>query len=208
MATAGTSSGMRTGSEYLRSLRDGRAIFVDGERVKDVTAASGVPRGGAQRRPPVRHRRGAREPRADDLSLAQDRRAGVAGLADSEEPRRSASEAPRRRGLGGNHLRPDGPHARPRRGIHRGVRGKARLVRGRRRSISPTTCRRSTSICATTISTSLTRSFPRRSTAASRHISRRTRRFMPASSRSATTASSSPAPSSSRPPACSPTACT
>jgi 4-hydroxyphenylacetate 3-monooxygenase len=33
----GTSSGMRTGSEYLRSLRDGRSIFVDGERVKDVT---------------------------------------------------------------------------------------------------------------------------------------------------------------------------
>jgi 4-hydroxyphenylacetate 3-monooxygenase len=38
MATAGTSSAMRTGPEYLRSLRDGRAIFVDGERVKDVTA--------------------------------------------------------------------------------------------------------------------------------------------------------------------------
>jgi 4-hydroxyphenylacetate 3-monooxygenase len=36
-ATGGISSGMRTGSEYLRSLRDGRAIFVDGERVKDVT---------------------------------------------------------------------------------------------------------------------------------------------------------------------------
>jgi len=28
---------MRTGSEYLRSLDDGRTIFVDGERVKDVT---------------------------------------------------------------------------------------------------------------------------------------------------------------------------
>jgi 4-hydroxyphenylacetate 3-monooxygenase len=28
---------MRTGSEYLRSLDDGRAVFVDGERVKDVT---------------------------------------------------------------------------------------------------------------------------------------------------------------------------
>src|SRR5947209_19949519 len=27
---------MRTGSEYLRSLSDGRAVFVDGERVKDV----------------------------------------------------------------------------------------------------------------------------------------------------------------------------
>ena len=37
MAAGGTSSGMRSGAEYLRSLRDGRAIFVDGERVKDVT---------------------------------------------------------------------------------------------------------------------------------------------------------------------------
>jgi 4-hydroxyphenylacetate 3-monooxygenase len=29
---------MRTGSEYLRSLKDGRRVFVDGERVADVTA--------------------------------------------------------------------------------------------------------------------------------------------------------------------------
>ncbi len=29
---------MRTGSEYLRSLNDGRQLFLDGERVKDVTA--------------------------------------------------------------------------------------------------------------------------------------------------------------------------
>ena len=29
---------MRTGSDYLRSLKDGRQVFVDGERVKDVTA--------------------------------------------------------------------------------------------------------------------------------------------------------------------------
>src|SRR5690349_2954371 len=28
---------MRTGSDYLRSLNDGRQVFVDGERVKDVT---------------------------------------------------------------------------------------------------------------------------------------------------------------------------
>jgi 4-hydroxyphenylacetate 3-monooxygenase len=28
---------MRTGADYLQSLRDGRAVFVDGERVKDVT---------------------------------------------------------------------------------------------------------------------------------------------------------------------------
>lgn len=30
--------GIRTGSEYVASLRDGRTIFVNGERVKDVTA--------------------------------------------------------------------------------------------------------------------------------------------------------------------------
>jgi 4-hydroxyphenylacetate 3-monooxygenase len=29
---------MRTGSEYLRSLNDGRQVFLDGERVKDVSA--------------------------------------------------------------------------------------------------------------------------------------------------------------------------
>src|SRR6266700_775747 len=29
---------MRTGSDYLRSLNDGRQVFVEGERVKDVTA--------------------------------------------------------------------------------------------------------------------------------------------------------------------------
>src|SRR5260370_26822910 len=29
---------MRTGSDYLRSLNDGRQVFLDGERVKDVSA--------------------------------------------------------------------------------------------------------------------------------------------------------------------------
>src|SRR5580693_5780287 len=29
---------MRTGAEYLRSLKDGRRVFLDGERAKDVTA--------------------------------------------------------------------------------------------------------------------------------------------------------------------------
>ena len=37
---------MRTGSEYLRSLNDGRQVFVDGERVKDVTTPSRLSRGG------------------------------------------------------------------------------------------------------------------------------------------------------------------
>src|SRR5580693_10416832 len=29
---------MRTGDDYLRSLKDGRRVFLDGEHVKDVTA--------------------------------------------------------------------------------------------------------------------------------------------------------------------------
>ena len=33
---------MRRGSEYVESLRDGRAVFLDGERVGDVTPIGGV----------------------------------------------------------------------------------------------------------------------------------------------------------------------
>ena len=36
-ANVSGSAGLRTGADYLESLRDGRQIFVDGERVKDVT---------------------------------------------------------------------------------------------------------------------------------------------------------------------------
>jgi 4-hydroxyphenylacetate 3-monooxygenase len=36
-STAAGSSGLRTGAEYLRSLKDGRQVFLDGERVADVT---------------------------------------------------------------------------------------------------------------------------------------------------------------------------
>ena len=34
---AKTPSSLRTGAEYLRSLNDGRVVYVDGERVKNVT---------------------------------------------------------------------------------------------------------------------------------------------------------------------------
>jgi 4-hydroxyphenylacetate 3-monooxygenase len=38
MSTQAVSSGrMRSGADYLASLRDGRQVFVDGERVEDVT---------------------------------------------------------------------------------------------------------------------------------------------------------------------------
>src|SRR5262249_29406021 len=34
---AGSAGSLRTGSEYLRSLNDGRQVYVDGEKVADVT---------------------------------------------------------------------------------------------------------------------------------------------------------------------------
>ena len=37
--------GLKTGSEYLESLRDGREVWLRGERVSDVTAAAGLGRG-------------------------------------------------------------------------------------------------------------------------------------------------------------------
>ena len=36
-ASRAASGSMRTGADYLRSLNDGRQVFVDGEKVKDVT---------------------------------------------------------------------------------------------------------------------------------------------------------------------------
>ena len=34
---------LRTGKEHLESLRDGRVVYIGGERVDDVTTPSGVP---------------------------------------------------------------------------------------------------------------------------------------------------------------------
>ena len=35
---------MRTGKQYLESLRDGRQVYVGGELIEDVTTHSGNPR--------------------------------------------------------------------------------------------------------------------------------------------------------------------
>ena len=139
-----------------------------------------LPRGGAFARAALRHRGGAGEPRADDVHLAQDRGAGAARLSDPENPRRSARAAAVLGKMGGGDLRPDGAHAGPCRGfLLRLRRGAERVCRGRPAS-SPTTWSRSTSTCATSISTSATRSCRRRSTAASRAQAERPRRSMPA----------------------------
>ena len=109
---------LRTGAEYLRSLNDGRAVFVEGERVKDVSEAQGIPRGRAFGRAALRHRGRAGKPRADDLHLAQDRRAGASRAYQIPQSHADLRAAPAVLGeMGGSDLRPDGPHARPRRGL-------------------------------------------------------------------------------------------
>ena len=42
---------MRTGAEHIKSLKDGRTVYIDGELVADVTDTSGIPQRGACRPP-------------------------------------------------------------------------------------------------------------------------------------------------------------
>ena len=103
---------MRTGSDYLRSLNDGRQVFIDGERVKDVTAH-------------VAFREAARSlARLYDIAAAPQMRelmtfispkTGEPVLRAYQIPRRSTGAALVFRDLGRGDIRPDGAHARPRR---------------------------------------------------------------------------------------------
>ena len=197
---------MRTGSDYLRSLNDGRQVFVDGERVKDVTAHPAFREAARSiarlydiaAAPEIRERMTFASPKTGEPVL----RAWQIPRSHADlRARRLFSETWAEATFGLMGRTPDhvagffcGYAATPRR-----AGGGRPEIRRQRRSPS-------TSTCATTTSTSPTRSCRRRSTAASRRTSRAIRRSMPAWSRSATTASSSPARSSSPPAARSPTA--
>ena len=192
---------LRTGSEYLRSLRDGRRVFVDGELVKDVTEHPAFRQAARSLAAPFRYRCRSGHAGADDFRLAEDRSAGAPRLSDPQDPRRPQSAPPVFGSLGGSDIRPHGTDARPCRRLLLRLRRGARRVRRRWAEICRQPRSRSSSTCATTIFTRATRSFRRKSTAASRRTNRVIRRSMRASSRNATTASSSAARSSSPPPA-------
>ena len=64
---------LRTGSDYLRSLNDGRKVFLDGQAVADVSKHKAFREAARSVGAAVRHRRRSGEPRADDVHLAQDR---------------------------------------------------------------------------------------------------------------------------------------
>ena len=140
---------MRTGAEFLRSLNDGRQVFVDGEKVKDVTAHRAF-------------REAARSiARLFDIAAAPEnrermtftspryRRAGVRALTRFRAACRPARQASPPRS-GPSDLRPDGPHAGPCRRLLRRLCRQAAVLRRGRRSVWPTTSSRSTSTCATT----------------------------------------------------------
>ena len=46
---------IRTGKQYLDSIRDGRDVYINGEKVKDVPDASDVQAAGRYPRPHLRH---------------------------------------------------------------------------------------------------------------------------------------------------------
>jgi len=160
---------MRTGADYLSSLNDGRRVFLDGEAVKDVSAHPAFREAARLDRWPLRHRRRSGQPRAHDVSLAEDRRAGAARLADSEDPCRFTRTAFVLGNLGGGDFRPDGPRARPRRRLfHRLMRRCRSFSPAPASKNSPRISPRSTNSCATTTSIAPTPSCRRRSTARSR----------------------------------------
>ena len=126
---------LRTGDEYLRSLNDGRQVFVDGEKVADVT---GHPAFREAARSVARLYDIAAAPENRELMTFASPRTGEPVLRGYQIPRnpcRSARAAAVLREMGGGDLRPDGALARSRRGLLCRLRGGAERVRRRRAEV-------------------------------------------------------------------------
>ena len=183
---------LRTGKEHLESLRDGRVVYVGGERVDDVTTPSGVPR--RRRRPsPAIYDLKADPANRDTHDLRGGRRPPLDLFPAAQDPRRPAAahgRPPHDRRL---HLRHVRPLARSRRLVRhrhgdeaRRAAQAARLRRQPGRTITATS--------ATTTSTWSTRWCRRRPRAIRNSITSRTSRCRRCAwCARTTTASSSPA---------------
>ena len=133
---------MRTGAEYLNSLNDGRQVFVEGERVKDVTTH---PAFREAARSVARLYDIAAAPENRELMTFTSPKTGKPVWRAYQIPRTHADLRARRlfsEKWAEATLRPDGPHARPCRGLlHRlcrgagGVRRRRAEVRRQRRRV-------------------------------------------------------------------------
>ena len=135
MSVTGTQSGItrpQNGNEYLESLRDDRAVYIYGERVKDVTThpafRNTVPHGGAALRRPARSQARRQDHGAD---RHRQRRQDPRVLQGAEDARRSVGRAKRHRRMGQDHLW----LARPLAGLQGLVPGDARRQRRVLRSL-------------------------------------------------------------------------
>ena len=102
----------KTGAEHIKSLKDGRTVYIDGKVVGRRDRASGVPQLGALVRRALRFPGAARESRADDLHPRRLEPARQPRLADAAQLRRDGAAAQGAAGLGAPALRLHGPFAR------------------------------------------------------------------------------------------------
>ena len=123
-----------TGAEFLQSLRDGREVYIYGERVKDVTTHPGVPQFGGLGRAPLRRlARGEIEGRAHRADRHRLRRLHAQILQGGALTRGGDGAARRDRRLGAHHLRLARPQPRLQGRIPQHARRQCRVLRQVRR---------------------------------------------------------------------------
>ena len=103
----------KTGAEHIKSLQDGRTVYIDGKLVRRRHRASGVPQFGEVGRVALRLPGAAGEHRADDVQAERREPPRQSRLADAAQLRRDGAAAQGDAGLGAALLRLHGPLARP-----------------------------------------------------------------------------------------------
>ena len=155
----------QTGAEYLDSLRDGREVYIYGERVKDVTTH---PAFRNTARMVARLYDALHDPkRKDKILLPTDTGNGGMTHAFFKAPKtldETDRRARRHRRMGEAHLRLDGPRARLQGGVPRHARRQRRVLR----SVPGRTRGAGTSSARSACPSSTTPSSIRRSTATGR----------------------------------------